>query len=152
MTNDDVENSDAYEDYISHRKSLITLRVESTKSYDQALLTLSGGALGISIAFIENLAARPPIVPAVLNWAWGLLAVALLSTLLSFFSSQKALGREIEIWDNMHGNIPEGKQVNRWSEATSWLNGLSALFFITGIACLIWFSSANLPYLRPLPS
>jgi hypothetical protein len=138
-----------YERYLEYRKDIITQKAESTKSYDQAILTLAGGALGISIAFIENLAARPPIRHDLLNLSWGSLTLALLSTLLSFFASQQALSRHVTIWDELYRN-PDADKTNNWSRATAILNFLSVIFFIAGIVLLVWFASVNLPALRPL--
>ncbi len=150
------EESSAYEDYVSYRNDLAELKAESIRSYDQALLTLSGGALGLSIAFIENLTTRPPSVPVVLVCAWILLTLALFSTLLSFYSSQIAFKKEIEDLDVKHSKtITQNNKASLYHRAIEWLtdhsnkatetlNRLSALFFIVGIIFLVWFSSVNL--------
>jgi hypothetical protein len=63
-----------------YRRTLTALQQDSQVDYDKAILTLSGGALGISFAFFDNISAKVPtlhagfLVGAWLSWALSLTA------------------------------------------------------------------------------
>ncbi|GIU99471.1 MAG: hypothetical protein KatS3mg014_1087 [Actinomycetota bacterium] len=104
-------------------------------------MTLAAGALGISIAFIHNVASRPVQV-AWLGAAWVLFSLSLLLILVSFLTSQLALRKEIAWIDS---GRPEGDNTSgnagRW---TVILNCLAALALIAGVGCLVVFALYNL--------
>jgi hypothetical protein len=54
-----------------YRNFIVQAKQKSIDSYDKSLLTLSGGALAISLIFIENvIGASPMAVPLLLILAW----------------------------------------------------------------------------------
>jgi hypothetical protein len=57
----------------------------STDSYDQSLLTLSSGGLGLSIAFIKDIIPlRQAIWLPLLYFSWGFFGLCILTTIISF--------------------------------------------------------------------
>jgi hypothetical protein len=69
---------------------LVKARETASRDYDKALLTFAGGALGISIAFIHNVAPHPKHT-AWLGAAWGLFALSLVFVVVSLLTSQYEL-------------------------------------------------------------
>lgn len=78
-----------------HREHLVLARQSSQDSYDKAILSLSGGALGISIAFIDKLAADAPLRPGLLLTSWSCWAISLILILFSHFFSHRSLTHAI---------------------------------------------------------
>ena len=101
-------------------------------------MTLAGGALGISLAFVHQVASNPTHK----NWlavSWGLLALSLLLIFGSFLASQQTILREIRLRDK--------RKVWRWDIpgwATTTLNVTSGAAFIMGVVCLVWFAWLNI--------
>ena len=70
-----------------YRNQLIEIEQEVGESFLKTILTLSGGALGISFAFIKNVVGKGPIKASdTLIVAWTFLTISLASVLLSLFS------------------------------------------------------------------
>lgn len=94
-----VEQRDGGEDeerreYLEERKLLIDLHNQACQSSDKTVILLTGGALGLSITFIQQIAPHPSRVTLpMLAWAWGVLVLALLVILLSLFTSQVGMQR-----------------------------------------------------------
>ena len=101
--------------YLSERKSLIEAQLQSYISLDKWLLTLSGGAFGLSITFIKNIIpSEGSKVILVLFLAWLSFCLSLLSTLISFLTSQTAYSKQIEIIENdLEDNSNQQFSVNR---------------------------------------
>jgi hypothetical protein len=121
---------------IEERKRLTALHEKATDSFDRAVMTLSGGALGISLAFIHDVAPHPRHV-WVLGIGWILFAVSLLLILGSFLTSERAIVRMVTAMDAGESAIARG----RW---TDYLNWASAGAFILGVAFLVLFAWSNL--------
>jgi H+/gluconate symporter-like permease len=131
--------------YLAERKLLIELECESTRSFDKAMITLSAGALGLSITFVRQLAPMPQC-KAQLYVAWVGFILALLCTLASFLFSQSALRKQREILDQDYGGKQSAQeQKNPPATITKWLNWTSIACFIIGVIFLLVFSIKNLP-------
>ena len=109
------------------------------------MVTLSAGTLGLSVAFVTQVAHHPRAGTVWrLHVAWGLFGLALVLILASFLCSQYAwqrtMGREDEAFAN-GGTSPEGG--NRWSVATQALNVVCLVAFALGVAAFVWFSTSN---------
>lgn len=127
------------EEQLAERKLLIELEHESIRSFDKAMLTLSGGALGLSIAFIRQIAPLPKS-KCLLSIAWISLILALTVTSLSFLFSSEAMSRQRELNEK-----PNQEQPNPWNRWITVLNYFSIGFFIFGMIFLVLFSILNLP-------
>jgi magnesium-transporting ATPase (P-type) len=130
-----------YKVYLEERKQLIEAERETAQQFDKAILTLAAGALALSITFINQIAPNPkPHSIYFLVGAWILFCASLLSTLISFLTSQVACRKQRDILDNKISSKKNNK-------AASWTNGLnycSIVFFILGVVSLIVFSAINL--------
>jgi hypothetical protein len=134
-----------YKFYIDERTRLIASKQEQSKSYDQAILTFSAGAIGLSVTFITQLAPKSSHrLPLYVSWIG--FALAILSVLLSFLASQRATEIEIERLDEQYrtGAPPEAKKRNRFSIATRWLNRLAVASFLAGVGLFTLFAAVNL--------
>ena len=137
------EQSDGLEReaYLEERKMLVEAEGEASQSLDKALITLSAGAFGLSLAFIVQVAPQPRAL-WLLYFAWVGFIVSLLSVLLSFLMSQHAFRRARDILDTLYET---GDQENNgWNTATSWLNVFSIVSFVIGVVSLAYFAVRNL--------
>jgi hypothetical protein len=121
---------------IDERKRLTDLHEKATDAFDRAVMTLAGGALAISIAFIHDVAPHPRH-KWVLGLGWIMFAASLLLILLSFLTSERAIVGMVGRLDRADQEIPRGK----W---TDYLNWTSAGAFILGVAFLVLFAWLNL--------
>lgn len=145
MVNTELDDDEKRKTYLEERKLLIDAEREAARGFDRAMLTLSGGALGLSITFIRQVAPTP-YDKTMLYVAWGGFTLALLSTLLSFLFSQSALRKQRDILDQDYaGKIPAHQQKNLLAIITNCLNWLSIVFFIVGVIFLAMFAQQNLP-------
>ncbi|SRR5216684_3262635 len=80
---------EAFEFFLRERTRLTSAKQEAAKSYDQTILTFSGGAIGLSITFLKEIAPRAQ-APGLLYTSWIFFAVAMLATLYSLLASQRA--------------------------------------------------------------
>ena len=143
----DVQQEPVIEDpfdeaLLEYRRHLVLAEQKSQESYDKAVLSLSGTALGISFAFIDkflNLATIKFSWMLYSSWAaWGL---SITIVLASYFFSQKALRRAINEVDRdeIHVRKPGG-----WlSTVTDWLNATGGLLFSLGVILIIIFVALN---------
>lgn len=135
--NNDLQDDKAKNDY---RNLLISLITKSEESYDKAVLTLSGGALGISFAFLNGIIeTRPIISPKLLVSSWFLWSISVVFILSSFFSSGKSLRSTVAKLDSGQQECIKGL----WTTVTFVLNVLSGLLFIAGVIVFSLFVYKN---------
>ena len=129
--------------WAEHRKLLVSADQKSQEDFDKTVLTLSGGALGISFAFLKDIIGTEPIHYAALlitSWsAWGL---SMLCVLTSYFCSHMAIRRMIRQIDEDTFHIE--KKGGAWRDATASLNVVGAVFFIAGVLSITVFAAKNL--------
>ena len=134
----------------------------------RSVLTLSGGALTLSLTFIRQTvpAALPGTTPC-LAAAWITLILSLLAQLLSHFTSQYGMMKTCEEIEHKYLNIPltEKKakylpgKAYQWISAkfsylsahrmaTHYLNIAAILLCITGVTLLVVFVMLNFPQLQ----
>ena len=134
------------EQYQQERQASIEAEHSDAEHYDRWLLTLSAGALGISIAFLKDIAPNPdPSTHCWLITAWTSLIAAITATVGSMQVSQWAFQRYRALLDKQHAGNPEASQRNNPKTVLQWLNWLSLFLFVTGISALAVFSFQNLP-------
>lgn len=114
---------------------------EEARKFDTHILTLAGGALGLSLTFIRNLipSGQEPKAKVLIVSAWGCFALTLLVILISFMTSQAACERQI-----IELERGEPLRSNCWRIITKGLNILSILTFIIGVALFVIFAALNL--------
>jgi hypothetical protein len=136
-----------YAAYLDERKILIEGEQQGADHLDKNILTLAGGALAISLVFIEKIAPEPkPSTLIYLYLGWGALVVSLCAMLSSFLTSQKAYRcqRTIleEVFFSEPGNPPNSR--NYWALVTGGLNWGSIFIFIVGVGMIVTFSTLNM--------
>lgn len=142
-------------EYWEDRTSMIAGHRDAAQSFDKAMLTLSGGALALSLTFIHDIAPQP-VAEGWLLAAWVLFGLALVTTSSSFLASQYAMRRELARLDADYiantTNIDEAArrkasliagQKNHLDVITTILNISSLVSFGLGAVCLGWFVWMN---------
>ena len=140
------------ETYLKERASLIDAEHSSSDEHDKAALTLSGGALALSITFLEKIAPNPsPESTWILFVAWAGFILSITSVLAGFHLSQLACRKQRDILDQMQlsGGKLDVEPINRFSNWTLRLNYASFGFFVVGVAFLAWYVGGNLPTSTP---
>lgn len=138
-----------YKDYLlDDRKQSVLAERDTAQQFDKAILTLAAGALALSITFINQIAPQPK--PYSIYWliiAWSFFCLSLLSTLISFLTSQAACRKQRDILDEeiLQSNKKcSNTKDNKAAFWTNLLNYFSIGFFILGVILLIVFSAMNL--------
>jgi hypothetical protein len=108
---------------------------KATDAFDRAVMTLAGGALGISLAFVRDVAPTPRH-KWLMGVSWLFFVLSLLLSLLSFLTSERAVVSMVEKMDSA-AEIERGK-------STDYLNWSSAAALIVGAVLLVLFAWLNL--------
>jgi hypothetical protein len=130
----------------SYRDWLIKCRHEAEQNYDKAVMTLSGGALGIAIGFLHGSAERNLELVWCLVASWVFFGLSLFSTLVSFRMSSRAYLRAIAQVDNqvdvdcIRREGPGG----RYTRATEALNWAALVALLAGVIFVAIFVSRNI--------
>lgn len=135
------------ETYLVARQGYDQAELEVSGRYDKWILTLSGGALAISITFIEKIAKNPSIETLVwLKLSWFCFVLSLLISLLSLLTSQSAIRENRKELDSSYreGRSPRIKFRRLHTCITNACNWGSLSTFIFGVIFLCVFSFANI--------
>jgi hypothetical protein len=131
------------EELKKYRDHLVLAEQKAQEDFDKTVLSLSGGALGISFAFVTDVAGDPPFKwPLLLLGAWACWGSSVFSVLVSYFASHLALRRAIRQVDT--GEIYNERVGGIYDLATAVLNGLGAVLFVAGVILITCFAYANL--------
>jgi hypothetical protein len=159
-----------YAAYLKDRDGLRSDSLEVSGRYDKAVLALGGGALALSVTFLEKIAPHPaPWTFVLLCFAWLFLIAAVLFELFALSSSQTVTNEQLEILNGEYSqyllslaeqtSVPEPTRraesqnvIESWKERTRRLNRSSLIFLTIGIVLLCAFSVCNLPYRDGLDS
>ena len=137
------ENTEGPEELDEYRQSLVLAEQKSQDAFDKAVLSLSGGALGVSFIFIKDIVGPDTLVsPCWLLSAWILWAASSLAVLASFYTSHLALQCAIRQCDD--GSIRTAPVGGIYTTVTRWLNASGAIMFVLGVLCISLFVSNNL--------
>jgi len=158
MTNtcDDQCASDAntarYQIYLTERSELNRGAAAGANAFDRTLTSLSAGGIAFSLTYVQVF--FDGLDQVLSSWlllvSWTGFLVSLLVTLISFLTSQKAYGRQVEILETAFLHDDEeasntGQSVeNRWRVATNALNLVSLGAFIIGVVNISVFVARNL--------
>ena len=140
---------------------LIEFNRQAAQNFDKTILTLSTGALALSIAFIEKIAPTPQ-VKWLLAFAWGAFILSAIITMVSFLVSQLAARMQKEDVDRGHtkelqelgvdvvqtypaSEIDHTNTVRSFNKAITAGNWAAYAFFIMGAISLTCFAYCNLP-------
>jgi hypothetical protein len=125
---------------VDHRKLLTDLKIHSESEFDSALLTVSGGALGLSIGFARDLIGPDPVHESLVLWAWGAWALTLILIIGSHFLSALAMQAAI---DSLDAKRKEGDDGGRPGRILPLLNGAAGIAFVAGMAFFAIFVHLN---------
>jgi hypothetical protein len=124
-----------------YRSQLIALEQKAQESYDKTVLTLSGGALGVSFAFVSNFVERDSMVcPGLLFSAWVAWAFSLACALASHFASCLALRRAVQELDRDRSVQRPGRRYDRF---TGFFNLTAGVLCVAGMLLLVTFVWRN---------
>jgi hypothetical protein len=141
-----VENEERdYQLYIEERKLLIDALRESSRTFDKAILTLTSGAFGFTIAFLKDIAPAPfQNTLCLLFVSWFFFSFSLVVILFSFLASQNACNEQIDIsYDVL---VLKKQRSTPWATVTSICNYVSIISLV--IAIIFWglFAFFNIHY------
>lgn len=126
-----------------YRQHLVDTLQKVSESYDKTVITLSGGALGVSFTYVKDfIGANEVQSPRLLFWSWVLLTISLSSVLFSLFFGTLAFRKAIRQVDD--GTIYENKPGGGLSKITIILHSSGATFLLIGLLLLGCFVYSNL--------
>jgi hypothetical protein len=128
-----------------YRKFLEQCETEATSDFDKTTVTLSGGALGLAIAFLKEVPRNTP------RWAFHVFAGAMvalvlsvLGVLLSLMASRKSMRYELQCVDGKRQK-PDGEEAGGWwRRATETFNWIALVGCVLGIGALAFFLAVAL--------
>lgn len=127
----------------SYREWLVQTGYRVSETYDKSVMTLSGGALAISLTFIHEIVTTPkPGTVKFLAVGWTLLTLSVVAILSSMLTSQWALNKAIEQVDKKKIFDERPGKGSAW--ITAGLNIVALITFILGVAALAYFSIVNI--------
>ena len=128
------------------RDHLNDAQIKNSESFDRAILTLSSAGLALTLSLTKVVVSIDEAVYlCALHLAWGCFSLAIISTILSFLSSNKAIAKEREhIYEYyINENNKYENAENTWGIITYRLNRLSAIVFIIGMLSTVTYVWAN---------
>jgi hypothetical protein len=148
---------DRHTAYIANNNRLDDVAFKTSERYDQWVLTLAGGALAISLSFLEKIAPEPATYTLwLLGLSWLAYIIAILAGFFAIHYSREAIYREMEIarkdFDsfiatctaaNPAGDSPP-KSENPHRAHVSRSNTISRTCLALGTALLCAFALVNL--------
>jgi hypothetical protein len=137
--------------YNDHRKQAWEDIQKSTDSFDQSLITMSSGVLGLSLAFVKDIV---PLTKAVwlhvLYTSWVSFVLCVMITVVSFRVSVAAQNKNLEYLAKYYLDRRDeffNKQ-SAYSKALTWLTWMAGTLFIVGLACTVVFCIKNVARLK----
>ena len=135
------------------RDDLLSRDLSNTENYDKAILTLSSSSLALSLTAIKFVV---PVATAtyvmLLKSAWILLLISVVSSLIAYLISNKAMGVQLNnARDYYKKDIEDAfSRKNVFSTINSYLNVITGLTFAVAICLLIAFISINIENGEPV--
>ena len=128
----------------NYRDKLIDGKIRAQEARDAAILTLCGGALGISFAFVDHFVKGEPRLPAFLFLAWSSWALGLVLHVLNYHFGEKAFDWQIEQTDNeLAGEKINESLINKADNRVTSINNIVIALFVIGVISLGAFVSEN---------
>ena len=133
------------QEYLDERKLLVEGEKSTSASFDRYILTLSGGALALTMVFIRDIAPNPLASSRLyLFTSWIAFGAAIIMMLASMLTSQSAFRKQRDIIGMSHGSQVQDDPRNQWAWATNILNILSMVAFGVGVVFIAIFIAFNL--------
>lgn len=143
-TNADAYERELYQQRMTYRTALTSTEQKLQEDLDKMIVSLSGGALGVSFIFLKDIVGGRPIAAHwLLMAAWGLWAASIASVLLSYYVGSALYRKSIDQVDD--GTIHLVNEPGGWlNKAALVLNILSGSLFVLGVVAMMLFVSRNL--------
>jgi hypothetical protein len=148
-----------HEAYVIQRSEADRFALEIGARYEKMLSLIAGGALVVSLTFIEKIAPSPLLYTRwVILPGWILLAVGVISSLIAIYQSQNAIQKKIENLDTEISQKldPENKELqsiesssNPHAPKVRKANLISLYSTLLGLLFLITFAFLNFPTEKP---
>jgi uncharacterized iron-regulated membrane protein len=124
-------------------KCLSESEFQAIDQFDKTVLTLTGGAFGVSFAFLKDIV-KPEVVVSkgCLVSAWAFWCLALTGSLAAFYCSHLAMRRAQRRY--REGERDEAELTGLFGQAVLWLNPITGGLFIVGLFCMSVFVASNL--------
>jgi hypothetical protein len=131
--------------HTSARSELLDRQFSNSEAYDKAILTLSSGFLALSLSFIKEILPAGSITWTGLLYAsWVLLALAIISTVISFRVSNAAIEGQLGQAQRYYQEKDENAYTkSKLSRSVDWLNNVSGGLFIFGVVLTVVFVILN---------
>lgn len=127
----------------AYRQELVSLEQRAQSEFDRTVMALSGGALGISFAFLDKvLRDRVPQKPKALVFAWILWTLSLTLVLASHYFSALAMRKAIQQVDAGRMGLETPGGFYDW--LIKWANALGGIAFVAGVIAMACFVYAKL--------
>jgi hypothetical protein len=140
--------------YNDHKKQAWEDIQSSTDSYDQSLLTLSSGALGLSIAFIKDIVPLHYATMLILLYlSWVAFGFCILITVISFQVAKAAQNEHLDFCWKFYVEKDDSYQ-NKQGKWSKKLNGCTigaGALFVFALACTISFAIINVEKRAKMP-
>lgn len=142
-------STETYATYRDERNRLTDAEKDYANQFDKYILTLSGGAIGLSIAFLRDLVGDHPIQGAgLLIGAWVFLALAAGMVVFGLFLNPISQARYRRILDEQAqdggerywARVRAAQSKCRLPKIISALNFASVFAFLLGLALLLGFA------------
>lgn len=130
-----------------YRKHLWDAMRAGQEQYDKYLLTLASGGLAISLTLLKDVLGKVNIAyPSILIASWALFCCCIVSTIISFLTSQKCLKNQLEKYETsiFTGDDSKLRELDPLERLTTALNFVSGIFLVIAIIATITFASINL--------
>jgi hypothetical protein len=114
--------------YAEYRKDLLARQLSNSENFNRSILSLSSAILAVSVAFLRSQGPSPtPHYVGVLSTSWIAFALAIVSTVLSFMTSQVAIDRHLQFAARyyLEGREDAIELFSIFGRMTSWLNRFS---------------------------
>lgn len=126
-----------------YRETLLSADQKAQEEFDKAVLSLSGGALGVSLVFLKDVVGSNPIEqPQLLMFAWGAWGFSTLSVLFSYHMSHLTIRTMIRQVDAGEAYKPGFGGTH--AKITAWLNVAGAVLFFVGVMLITAFACVNI--------
>jgi hypothetical protein len=127
------------------RADLLKRQLSNSENYDKAVLSLSTAFLGLSLAFLKD------IVPtqqaewhSLLYASWIVLTGAVLTTIVSFWVSQRGMDVQLEKAEDYYlRDVQAALTKSGIARVTEWINAASGVLFILGVILTVAFVILN---------
>ncbi len=134
------------------RDELLRRELSNSQILDKSILSLSSAGLGFSLLLIKNVVPlKVAICMCLLHLSWILFIIAIVSTLLSFLTSQRAINKEIERVDESICAREEKNlnQKNLPDQITTVLSYVSTACYIAAVVLTFLFIALNIRLSTP---